>query len=888
MGMRGLPRRVRSWFRSGAEIEAEVDEEIRFHLEMRAARLERAGMPRREAEEQARREFGDAGELRRELTRRDRRTERRRRLAVLLEELRQDVRFAWRGFIRAPAFTAVAVSTLVLGIGAAVAMFTVLNAVVLRPLPYPEADRLVEVWPGNRFNIALVDAVTAGAPSLESSTGISQWGLTLTGRGDAAELQAQVVDAGFFRVFGVEPVVGRAFRAEERDPARSDVMLLSYALWQSRFGGDRSVLGTRLQVDGYGHRSREVVGVMPRGFEPPVVAGGDAIDLWVPMHVPPGRTVRTDSTWYGWRVIGRLRAGATVAAAAREVTATLTRVREESGRILSEESLHHAGAVGLLDAIVGDTRDVLWLLLGAVGLVLLLACANLANLLLARGARRQAELAARAALGGTRTRLVRELLTESALLAAIGAVGGILLARFILGALRVAESAALPQVSEFALDARVAGFTVGVSVLAVLMFGLLPALRVTSRDLQRALGAGRRTAGSTVAGRQLGSLLIICEVALAMLLVTGAALLLASFRSVRAVPPGIDTHDVLAVRVAPSVTDYDGARARQLYDELLASVRAVPGVRSAGAIHLLPFTQNNWNFPYLAQGHAPPVDAPLPSANFRVVTPDYFDATDVSVIAGRPFDDRDAADAPAVGIINRTFAEQLWPGQDAVGREIRVFGNMPFRIVGVVEDVHQHGLRRRPEPEMYRPHAQYTLSTMVLMIETDRAAADVADAVRGVVRALDAKIPVTDIRPLADVLDESIARDRFFAGVLTFFGVLALLLGGVGVYGVMAYAVSARVPEFGVRLALGATHGRVVHDALRAGVMPIAIGLIAGTAAALAATRLLQSLLYGVEPRDPLLLGAAALVLGATALLACWLPVRRVRLVQPMAVLNSG
>jgi putative ABC transport system permease protein len=888
MGMRPLPRRIRSWFRSGGEIEAEVAEEIRFHLEMRTARLEREGLTRREAEEQARREFGDAGELHRALTRRDTRTERRRSVAVWLSEVRQDVRFAWRGFMRAPAFTLVAVSTLALGIGAAVAMFTVLNAVVLRPLPYPDADRLVEVWPGNRFNISLADAVVAGSPSLEVSTAISQWGLTLSGGGDAVELQTQIVDAGFFPLFGVKPVLGRTFRADERDPSSSGVVLLSYGLWQSRFGADPSVIGTRVQLDGYGHRSREVVGVMPRGFEAPLVAPGVTIDLWTPLHLPSGRTVRTDSTWYGWRVIARLRDGATVTVAAGEVTAALTRVREESGRIVSEESLRQAGAMGLLDSLVGETRELLWLLLGAVSLVLLLACANLVNLQLARGERRRAELAARAALGGTRIRLVRELLTESVLLAAIGAASGIVLARVILSVLRIAESAALPRAHDFTMDARVAAFAIVVSALAVLVFGLLPAVRVTGGDLRPALGAGRRTAGTTVAGRQLGSLLIICEVVLATLLVTGAALLLASFRSIRATNPGIDTHDVLAMRLAPSVTDYDGARSRLLYDELLAGVRALPGVHSAGAIHLLPFTQNNWNFPYLAAGHAPPVNAPLPSANFRVVTTGYFDATDVRVIAGRAFDDRDVKDAPAVGMINRTFAELLWPGQSAVGREIALFGNVPFRVIGVVDDVHQHGLRRRPEPEMYRPLTQWTLSTMVLMVEADRDAGDVAHAVRGVVRVLDAKIPITESRPLAVVLDESLARDRFFAGVLVFFGLIALVLGAVGVYGVMSYAVSARVPEFGVRLALGATHRRVVTETLRAGALPIVIGLIAGTAASLLATRLLDSLLFGVEPRDPLLLGAAAFILGATALLACWLPVRRVRRVQPMTVLKSG
>jgi predicted permease len=879
---------IRAWLRSARDIDSGIDDEITFHIAMRTQTLVRSGMTQSAAHERAQREFGDADELRRSLRRHDHRLERRRRTSMWWDDLRQDIRFALRTFARAPGFTAVAVGTLVLGIGASAAMFTVVDSVMLRPLPYDEPGSLVRIWPGQNFNIALADMVTATNPALESATGLSQWGLTLTGDGHAAELaRAQVVDAGFFDVFRVRPSLGRGFRDDERDPARSDVIILSHELWQTRFGGAGDVVGRRVDVDGYGHQSREVVGVMPRGFVPPFEQPGRATSLWIPLHVPPGRTVATDSTWYVNFVIARLRADATVESAAAVVTTQLQRARADYGGIISEEAVQQAGAAGLLDSQVADTRGALWMLLGAVGLVLLLACANLANLLLARGERRRAELAARAALGGTRGRLVRELLTESAVLAVVGAAGGLLLARAILGVLRVAEASGLPRATSLQLDGRVLAFTVVLTAAALMVFALVPALRVTGGDLRPDLGSGMRTHGGSAATRRVGAALIAVEVALAMILVTGATLLIASFRGVSSIDPGMDTSDVIAVELAPRPTDYDSERALLFYDDLLGRLRALPGVTGAGAIHLLPFTENNWGFPYLAEGHEPPVNAPLPSANFRVVTPTYFDAVDIPLLAGRVFDERDAAGQPAVGIINRTLAQLLWPDQDAVGREILLFGNQPFRVVGVVGDVHQHALDRAPRPELYRPLGQWALSGMVVMVEGSGDRAALADAVRRTVRGIDANVPIVQARPLDAVLGESLARRRFFASVLTFFGALALLLGGVGVYGVMTYTVGSRQAEFSVRMALGATHGDVLRTALRAGLAPVLVGLVAGTAAALAATRLLEALLYGVAPRDPIALLTAALVLGGIAAFASWLPARRVRHVEPMSVLNA-
>jgi predicted permease len=630
-----------------------------------------------------------------------------------------------------------------------------------------------------------------------------------------------------------------------------------------------------------------VIGVMPRGFVAPFADHVERVDAWVPLHVPPGRTVATDSTWFINHMVGRMDDDATASGVATEITTLLARIRDETGGLISEEAVRSPGAVPLLDALVADARTTLRLLLYAVALVLLLACANLANLMLARGERRQPELAARAALGGSRLRLVRELLTEGAVIAALGALGGVLLARVILDVLRVSEASGLPRMDQLVIDGHVLAFAVLAATVSLLLFALLPALRVTAGDLRPALGEARRTRGRTVAGRRIGAALIAIEVSLAMVVVSGAALLVQSFRTVRAIDAGMNVERVIAVQLQPSPTAYSSERLREYYGDLLERLRALPAVNGAGAIHLTPFTTSNWAFPYLAEGHSPPPNEPLPSANFRVVTPGYFEAVGMPLLAGRAFDERDASDAAAVGIINLTLAEQLWPDQDAVGRTINLFGNLPFRVVGVVGDVHQHSLDAAPRPEMYRPLEQWTHSTMTVMLASDADRGALAAQVRGVVAGIDRDVPIVSLRPLAEVLDDSLGARRFVAGVLSFFGLLALLLGAIGVYGVMTYAVSARRGEFGVRIALGATRRDVLGHALRGGIVPVLVGLAGGFLAALAAGRLLESLLFGVRPGEPVVIAVAAMVLGASALLATWLPARRVARLDPTSAFES-
>jgi putative ABC transport system permease protein len=873
-------------WRTRSQVESELDEEVAFHLEMRTEKLIGSGLSPAAARARAVHEFGDSSELRRDLVGREAGTERRRMWRWWIEDVAQDVRFALRSFRKNPGFAGIGLATLGLGIGAAVAMFTVVNAVALKPLPYADPDRLIAVLPGQNANMALADEIRERSPSLAASTGLSIWGLTLTGRGDAALLNAQFADAEFFQVFGVTPAVGRPFRAEEREPSASDVVILSHSLWQGRFGGDPEVIGQRIDLSGYGHDTREVIGVMPAGFEAPLTPGASPIDVWGPLSRHRERTVTTDSTWYVNAIVGRLAPGATVERAAAEIRAAMAVIRAEHGNVISEESVRSAGAMSLLDSMVGEVRGTLLILLSAVGLVLLLACANLANLLLARGERRRQELAMRAAIGGSRGRLLRELLTESIVLALLGGLVGVGVARLILALLRVSDVSGLPRAETLPLDPGVLGFALVLSLGSVVAFGLIPALRVTG-DLRPELGSGGRAHGRTRAGRRVGAALITVEVALAMILVTGAGLLLTSLWELRSIDPGMDVTDVLAVEIAPPTSTYDGERAGLLHTEVRERLSALPGVRSVGAIHLLPFTNDNWAFPYLAEGHDPPSDGPLPSANFRVVTPGYFEAVDIPLLAGRAIDETDRAGAGHTMVINRSLASELWPGEEAVGRTINVFGSEPFQVVGVVGDSHQQALDVAVRPEMYVASEQWRVTGVTMMLETDVDPRDLIGPAEAAIHGIDRDVAITANRPLADVLGESMRQRSFFASLLTLFGLLALVLGAVGIYGVMSYAVGARLPEFGIRLALGAAPGEVVRGAVSSGLPHVALGLAIGLTGSFALTGLLAGMLFGVGPRDPLTLAAAALVLGSVALLASWIPARRVSRLDPASVLRG-
>lgn len=785
----------------------------------------------------------------------------------------KDVRLALRRLRRDPGFTVVALVTLALGIGSVVGIFSLLNGVVLRPLPYAEPERLVSVWPTQNFNKELAEHFEA-AETLEGVAGLSHWTFALGGAEEPERIPVGMVGVDFFEVLGVRPALGRTFVADEEDPSRSDVVVLSHGLWQRRFGSDPDIIGRVLEMEAQNQgTSRRVVGVLPPSWRSPA----QEADAWVPMHRPP-RTVATDSTWYVNWVYARLAPGATLERASAEVREMVERLRDEHAGLFYEDALAQAGVVPLRNQVVGATAGTLWLLFGAVGLVLLIACVNVANLLLARGAGQSGEVAVRKALGATRQRLVRQGITESVTLALIGGVLGATVAAWGLSAVRGELASRLPRAADAGMDVPVLGFALAVSLVSATLFGLLPALRGAGGEAVAGLRSEARS-GTSHARHRLNRGLVAAETALAVILVAGAGLMANSFWRLYTTDPGFEPEGVLEVLVSPPETRFasDDAR-RSYYRELLERVAAVPGVTAVSGIHLLPLTQNNWGFPYLPDDFQPRADRPLPSANFRVVLPGYFDLMRVPVVRGRTFSAADDENAESVGVINRSLAERHWPGQEPVGKVIRLFGNQPFTVIGVVEDVRQHALDTAPRPEMYRPHAQYGLASMYLMVRAQNAeaVAALAGPVREAVWSVNASVPIPEIRPLTEVRAESVGETRLLAGLLGGLGLLALVLGAVGVYGVMAYTTGTRLHEFGVRLALGASPGTLERSALRWGIAPVAVGLAAGAVATLAAGRVMSGLLFGVEPWDPATLAAVLLVLAAVGGVATWLPARRV------------
>ena len=798
---------------------------------------------------------------------------------------RKDLLVALRRLRRNRGFTLVALSTLALGIGANVAMFSLLNGVVLRPLPYEEPERLVSVWPAQNFNKALAHAMEQ-ASTLERVSGLAHWSMALVGDGVPEQISVGLVDVDFFDMLGVRAELGRTFLPEEVDPARSGVVVLSHGLWQRRYGGDPDIIGRSIPLDGYGQGARrQVIGVLPPEWRGPV----QQAEAWAPLDRRAGLTVTNDSTWYVNWVFARLAPGATVASASAEIRVLAERLKADTPGLIQDAAVEAAMVTPLRDTVVGGVGGMLWLLSAAVALVLLIACVNVANLLLARAAGRQGEVAVRKALGASQGRVVREGLMDSLVLAALGAVAGAVLAVWLLDALRGELAARLPNAATVSLDGRVLLFTIGVTLLAALLFGLLPALRSANREPVAGI-RGNSRAGTARERHRLNRLLVGGETALAVILVSVAALIGTSFWNLYTTDPGFRSEGVLAVEVAPPVSRYGTDDAERAYhSQVMSAVAAVPGVAGVEAIHLLPLTTTNWGFPYLAEGFEPRADQPLPSANFRIVTPGYFELLDIELLQGRQLTEADVAGGEPVGLINRRLADLHWPGQDAVGKEILLFGSDPFRVVGVVEDVHQHALDDQPRPEMYRPQSQFPVASMFLMVRGERAAAvsGLAPSVREAIWSIDPDVPIPSLRPLTEVRDDSVARARLLAALLAGFGLLALLLGAIGVYGVMAYTTRTRLREYGVRLALGGSPAAIQGAAVSWGLAPIALGLVAGIAVTLLAGRLLVDMLYGIQPHDPLTLASVAAVLTVVATAATWIPARRATRVDLVEVLRQ-
>jgi putative ABC transport system permease protein len=817
-----------------------------------------------------------------------------------METLLQDIRYAARQLLRSAGFAAVAIVTLGLGIGATVAIFSVVNGVLLRPLPYAEPDRLARIWnqwegsPEADLSPAEYFDVREQAEVFSTIGVYSPAGLATFGDTDPERVESRWVSAGVFATLGVEPLLGRAFTAEEDAPAGSPAVILHHGLWQRRFGGDPDIVGNTVTLNG---NAVTVVGVMPPGFRLPDDFGsGDATEVFVPLAID--RTTIPNRGSHFLAGVGRLKPGVSAEAASAEMS------RIAAGFVRDFPDDYPAGmnftasAVPLRDTIVGSVRPALLVLLGAVGLVLLIACANVANLLLVRAEYRQREMAIRTALGAGRARLVRQLMVESTVLALAGGGLGLLIAWGATEVLLGLRPPDLPRFGEVSLDLHVLGFAFGATLLTGLIFGLAPALYTASLKPQAALRESGRSATAGAGRQRFRHSLVVLQMAIALVLLLGAGLLVRSFLRLLSVDPGFRTESVLTVDISISTSEYpEVEQVVGFYDQLIERVQGLPGVQEAGAVTGLPLATTRGDLNFRIEGRPVPEGDVSPRADWQVVTPGYFRAIGMQLLRGRGIEPTDAADAPGVVVINETTVRRYWPNEDPIGQPIELGGGAGPewpRVVGIVRDIRHEGLATEPNAEMYVPHAQFRvwdsgapIRGLTLTLKTAAEPAALAGAVHREIRALDPGLPVREFTTMQQVRAESVARPRFLTALLAAFSVVALTLAAVAIYGVISYTVTRRTHEIGVRMALGARRRQVAGMVVRQGLILAAVGVGIGLLGGLAATRLLSGLLFGVSPTDPLTMVAVPLGLIAVALLAAYLPARRATRVDPMVALRA-
>jgi putative ABC transport system permease protein len=875
-----LYARLRGLARSEA-IHDEIDEEMRFHIDLTTEENVRRGMPADEARRDAERRFGDLTRLR----------ERGYdvRGGRWLDAFWQDARFGARVLLKRPGFAIMAVVTLALGVGATTAIFSVVDSVLLRPLPYREPDRIVRVWeevregrlgetdenvaPGNFVDIR--DQV--GAFEQVALFGLGEANLS-SGGAEPERLEVVQCSPDLVSLLGVAPLAGRPFLPDETGERGEPAVMLSEGLWKRRFGADPSVVGETVELDGKRHA---VVGVLPASVKFPA-----PVDLWVASAVPSDMVSERAVHFLG--VAARLAPDATLGQARAELDGLAARLERDypqtnEGRRFGVATAH--------DFAVRDVRPALLLLLAAVGLVLLIACANVANLLLVRTSARQAEIALRSALGAGRWRLARQLLTESLLLALAGGALGVLLAFAGLEALVALGPAELESLGDAAIDTRVLAFTLAVTLATGLVFGLAPALGSLGADVGDALKDGAKGAVGDAGRRRARSVLVVAEVAVSLVLLVAAGLLARSFVGVMSVEPGFDARGVVTAKLELSRSRYeDNVRVAELYRQLCERVAALPGVRSAGTVNYLPLAGDGATSWLHVEGRPTPADQEPPEVGYRVAGDDYFEALSVPVARGRDFSREDVAEGAPVALVNEELAREFFDG-DAVGRRIKL-GPRPDEapwttVVGVVGSVRHYGLDARPRPEVYLPHAQDSWRHMAVVARTDGDTAALAGAIEEQVRALDPAEPVFAVRTMDEVIAASVAGRRFGMALLAAFAGLALVLAAVGLYSVVAYSAAQRTHEIGVRMALGARAVDVVAMVLRQGMALALAGVAAGLAAALAASRLLEGMVFGVSATDPTTFVAIAALLAAVALVASYVPARRAARVDPMTALRD-
>jgi predicted permease len=857
-------------------MDSELEEELQFHVEARVRDNLRKGMMEEAARYDARRRFGNTTAAR----------ERAHEVNIVawMETLRRDLLYALRGLKNAPGFTTVAILTLALGFGANIAVFTVVRGVLLRPLPFPEPERLLSLSAQAREG-SFVTApgifdrgYLAFQRQMRSFEQVATFGtdsVTLTGAGDAVRLPAAMVTASFFPVLEVHPALGRSFLPDEEKPGSGRTVVLSDILYRERFGANREIVGKTIVLDGSGYN---VIGVMPAGFEFPAEAA-----LWLPLNVggdPNNAYIRP--------VIGRLRAGVTREQAQAELETfgrQMPMLPEPDGNAVI------VSAVPLKDLVVGKAEKSLLIFMGAVGFVLLIVCANVANLLLMRGSSRQREIAVRTALGARRGRVIRQLLTESTLLSLGGSMAGILLALLAVPALlAMAPAAGIPRLNEIHVDAGVLGFALALGAVTGVLFGIVPALQATGIKVRQGLGQS----GPTLTARRerLRGALVIAEIALALVLLTGAGLMLKSFVLMRSVDPGFRTRNILTMTVDLPDAAYPNAQAiKAFHAQVLEKLGSLPGVAAAGAVNWMPLQ------PALVQG-----DFHLDGGRRRppgyivakpAVSPEYFSVMGIRLLEGRVFTAQDSSRAAGVAIVTQSMARTLWPGEDAMGKRITLEDDARpedwLTIVGVVDDVRQQSLAEEPLPAIYQPLDQVTrpffLNHVSYVVRTAGKPENLAADLRAVLRGVDSNQPV-EIDSMTDLVEATTAETWFQARLISIFSVLALFLAAIGIYGVLAYAVTERTREIGIRMALGAKKGDIARMLLGRTVMLTAAGVVLGGCGALALTRLLGRFLFAIKADDPATFLAVVAILGATGLVAGLLPARRATRVDPVVALR--
>ena len=805
-----------------------------------------------------------------------------------MSTLGQDLRYALRTLRQAPGFTAVAVLTLGLGIGANTAVFSVLDAVLLRPLPYPHPERLVTLWERELDGAPQITSFAtfldwkSRCRSLRNLAVLSYWTPSVSGSGTPERFEGLRVSREFFRTLGVRPALGRDFLAEEDVQGKDRVVILSWGLWQRRFGGDRNLLGKPIFLDG---RAYALVGVLPAGLESLFATNANKpAEIWAPLAYDPGLP-QACRTCRHLRAVARLRPGVSLEQARRELDAvSRVLVAEHPG----DYERPGGAVIPLAEDLVGDYRSNLYMLMGAVGLVLAIACANVTHLLLARSQRRLGEMAVRAALGANRLRIVRQLLTESALLHLLGGVLGALLAAAGVAALIRASPPNVPRLSSVAVDGRVLAATFADSLNPGILFGLVPAMRGSGQELNAALAAAG--AGAVGRRRSLAGLLVIGDVALALMLLIGAGLMLQSMFRLLAVDPGFDSHHLLAAEISVSGPRYsEKGKIVAFYQRALERVRSLPGVAAAAVTSQLPLGGDADSYGIHSEDNPAAGEAETPSALRFDVSPDYLRTMRIPLLAGRNFTAGDRPGSPAVVLVNRTFARRIWPGREPLGRRIHMGGpEDPWRtVVGVVGDVRHAGLDAPPAMQIYLPQAQSIKSGMVLAVRARSDPRALAGAVRRAVWEVDRDRPISKLAAMDDIMQVSLARRLLILRLLVVFAGIAVLLAMVGIYGVLSQSVAARTREIGMRIALGAPPRRIVSLVVGSGARQVAAGLALGAGMALALTRFLGSLLFGVTARDPATYACLALLLAAVALVAAYLPARRAARLDPMIATRS-